>query len=37
MRQGGWWWEDPAVTNRTIRRRILREMIAQRLSHHRPS
>jgi glutamate-1-semialdehyde 2,1-aminomutase len=37
MRQGGWWWEDPAVTNRTIRRRILREMIAQRLSPHHPS
>jgi glutamate-1-semialdehyde 2,1-aminomutase len=37
MRQGGWWWEDPAVTNRTIRRRILREMIAQRLSPRRPS
>jgi glutamate-1-semialdehyde 2,1-aminomutase len=35
MRQGGWWWEDPAVTNRMIRRRILREMIAQRLSPRR--
>jgi len=30
MRDDGWWWQDPAVTNRTIRRRILREMIAQR-------
>jgi glutamate-1-semialdehyde 2,1-aminomutase len=35
MRQGGWWWEDPRVTNRAIRRRILREMIAQRLSRRR--
>jgi glutamate-1-semialdehyde 2,1-aminomutase len=35
MRHGGWWWEDPALTNRTIRRRILREMIAQRLSPRR--
>src|SRR5262245_26042470 len=30
MRDDGWWWQDPALTNRTIRRRILREMIAQR-------
>jgi len=30
MRQDGWWWSDPALTNRAIRRRILREIIAQR-------
>jgi glutamate-1-semialdehyde 2,1-aminomutase len=30
MRQDGWWWSDPALTNKTIRRRILREIIAQR-------
>jgi glutamate-1-semialdehyde 2,1-aminomutase len=32
MRDGGWWWVDPAATNRSIRRRILREMIGHRLS-----
>jgi len=30
MLQDGWWWTDPALTNRAIRRRILREMLAQR-------
>jgi glutamate-1-semialdehyde 2,1-aminomutase len=35
MRQGGWWWENPGLTNRTIRRRILREMIAHKLSSRR--
>jgi glutamate-1-semialdehyde 2,1-aminomutase len=30
MQQGGWWWEDPLASNRTIRRRILREMISHR-------
>ncbi len=31
MRQDGWWWCDPATTNKSIRRRILKEMIAHRL------
>ena len=31
MQQDGWWWGDPALTNKAIRRRILREMIAHRL------
>jgi glutamate-1-semialdehyde 2,1-aminomutase len=31
MQRGGWWWTDPLVTNKRIRRRILREMIAHRL------
>jgi glutamate-1-semialdehyde 2,1-aminomutase len=31
MQQGGWWWEDPLASNRTIRRRILREMISHRI------
>jgi glutamate-1-semialdehyde 2,1-aminomutase len=31
MDADGWWWSDPALTNRAIRRGILREMIAQRL------
>ncbi len=30
MRQDGWWWTDPAATNRSIRRQILREMIVHR-------
>ena len=29
MQAAGWWWHAPALTNRAIRRRILREMIAQ--------
>jgi glutamate-1-semialdehyde 2,1-aminomutase len=32
MRRGGWWWEDPLGSNRKIKRRILREMIAHRFS-----
>ena len=34
MQRGGWWWEDPLASNRQINRRILREMIAHRLSPH---
>jgi glutamate-1-semialdehyde 2,1-aminomutase len=30
MSADGWWWCDPAATNRSIRRRILREIIAHR-------
>ena len=30
MERDGWWWADPALTNKAIRRRILREMISQR-------
>ena len=30
MGEDGWWWSDPALTNRSIKRRILREMIQQR-------
>ena len=32
MQRDGWWWCDPAMTNRSIKRRILKEMIAHRLS-----
>jgi glutamate-1-semialdehyde 2,1-aminomutase len=32
MQQDGWWWVDPAATNKSIKRRILREMIARRFS-----
>jgi glutamate-1-semialdehyde 2,1-aminomutase len=31
MQQDGWWWGDPAATNKTIRRKILREILAHRL------
>jgi glutamate-1-semialdehyde 2,1-aminomutase len=30
MRADGWWWADAALSNRAIRRGILREMISQR-------
>jgi len=33
MQAEGWWWNDPAQSNRTIRRGLLREMLRQRLSH----
>ena len=32
MLEDGWWWSDPATTNRSINRSILREMIAYRLA-----
>ncbi len=32
MRQDGWWWSDGAATNRSIKRRILREMLTNRRS-----
>jgi glutamate-1-semialdehyde 2,1-aminomutase len=30
MQQDGWWWTEPAASNKTIRRSILREMLAHR-------
>lgn len=30
MHQDGWWWADAALTNKSIKRRILRELIAHR-------
>jgi glutamate-1-semialdehyde 2,1-aminomutase len=30
MHRDGWWWSDPAASNRSIKRRILREMLAHR-------
>ncbi|HEV3011497.1 MAG TPA: aminotransferase class III-fold pyridoxal phosphate-dependent enzyme, partial [Burkholderiales bacterium] len=30
MERDGWWWFDQALTNKSIRRRILKEMIGQR-------
>ena len=35
MQQDGWWWADPAATNKTIRRKILREILSHRLSRKR--
>jgi len=35
MQQDGWWWHAPAATNTSIKRRILKEMIAHRLSAKR--
>jgi glutamate-1-semialdehyde 2,1-aminomutase len=32
MKSDGWWWSDGALTNKAIRRRILKEMLAARLS-----
>ena len=31
MRQDDWWWRNPAMTNQSIKRRILSETIAHRL------
>jgi len=31
MQRDGWWWSGPALTDRSIKRGILREMLAQRL------
>jgi glutamate-1-semialdehyde 2,1-aminomutase len=31
MQRDGWWWHNPALTNKTIRRTILKEMIRRRL------
>jgi glutamate-1-semialdehyde 2,1-aminomutase len=40
MAQDGWWWCNPSVTNRSIKRDIIKEMIAHRFSmlreHPRP-
>jgi len=30
MKQDGWWWQDASLTNKKIRRQILKEMIASR-------
>jgi glutamate-1-semialdehyde 2,1-aminomutase len=31
MQQDGWWWHNPDLTNKKIKRTILKEMIRQRL------
>jgi glutamate-1-semialdehyde 2,1-aminomutase len=35
MQGDGWWWRDPGATNTSIRRRILREIVAHKLSGRR--
>ena len=35
MEGNGWWWHDAKTTNKSIRRRILREMIVHRFSFRR--
>ena len=35
MQGDGWWWREPNATNKSIRRRILREIVAHRLSGRR--
>ena len=32
MKQDGWWWHDASLTNKTIRRQILKEMLASRFA-----
>jgi glutamate-1-semialdehyde 2,1-aminomutase len=36
MRDDGWWWSDAALTNKAIRRRVLREVLEHRLGRSRP-
>ena len=31
MQADGWWWNNPALSNKTIRRSILKEMLRHRL------
>jgi len=32
MKQDGWWWHDASLTNKTIRRQILKEMLARKFA-----
>jgi glutamate-1-semialdehyde 2,1-aminomutase len=32
MQQDGWWWHDGNISNKTIKRRVLRELIAHRFN-----
>jgi glutamate-1-semialdehyde 2,1-aminomutase len=31
MQRDGWWWRSPTLTNKSIKRSVLKEMIARRL------
>jgi glutamate-1-semialdehyde 2,1-aminomutase len=35
MQQDGWWWADPAATNKAIRHKLLREIVAHRFLPNR--
>jgi hypothetical protein len=35
MQRDDWWWRDPALTDRAIKRTVLKEIIAQRLARVR--
>ena len=35
MQRDGWWWSDPAATNKSIRRTVLREMLSHRFKRRR--
>jgi glutamate-1-semialdehyde 2,1-aminomutase len=30
MKADGWWWHEPSITNKTIRRGVLKEMLKHR-------
>jgi glutamate-1-semialdehyde 2,1-aminomutase len=30
MKRDGWWWHDASLTNKNIKRQILREMLTRR-------
>ena len=34
MRDDGWWWEAPALTNRSIHRQVTRELLSAAWSRH---
>jgi glutamate-1-semialdehyde 2,1-aminomutase len=35
MQRDGWWWADAETTNRSIKRRILKEIVAHRFGSGR--
>ena len=35
MKADGWWWSNPAITNKTIKRTVLKEMVMHRLFSQR--
>jgi len=36
MQQDGWWWSEPQLTNKSIRRRVFKEMIQARWASTSP-